>query len=77
MNRFLKFTTQEEPAITIGVIAAALLYLVSKFVFLSDDDLAVAGPILVMVISGIIRQGVFSPASVARLTSEGKDEPKE
>lgn len=76
MNRFLKYTTQEEPALTASFVAAIILAVISKFVLLTDDDLLLLGPIALVIAGVIIRAGVFSPATVAKLT--GKDqEPKE
>jgi len=76
MNRFLKYTTQEEPALTIGVIAAAVLALLSKFVLLTDDDLTILGPVVVIIITTLVRQSVFSPATVAKLTGKDQGDPK-
>ncbi len=76
MNRFLKYTTQEEPALTASFVAAIILAVISKFVLLTDDDLLLLGPIALVIAGVIIRAGVFSPATVSKLT--GKDqEPKE
>ena len=67
MNRFLKFTTQDEPALTASFLAAVLLAFVSKFVNLTDDDLTWIGPVFLLGAGALIRAGVFSPTSVRNL----------
>lgn len=74
MNRFLKYTTQEEPALTASFVAAIILAVISKFVLLTDDDLTLLGPIALVIAGAVIRAGVFSPATVNKLTGKDQDQ---
>jgi hypothetical protein len=73
MERFLRYTTQKEPALTASFLAAVLLAVVALFLDLTDEDLAVLGPIALILAGVVIRAGVFSAATVERLV-EGEDE---
>lgn len=61
ITRFLRFTTRKEPALSVSLIAAIVLALCAKYLHLTDDDLALLGPIAVVVIGALIRLRVFSP----------------
>ena len=63
LDRFLRFTTQEEPVLSVGLVAAIALALVDRFFNLTDGDLALYGPIAVLVTSVIMRRFVYSPAT--------------
>jgi hypothetical protein len=73
MVRFLRYTTQQEPALTASFLAAILLAVVARFLDLTDEDLAVLGPIALIVAGVVIRAGVFSPATVDRLLDDEDD----
>lgn len=73
MDRFLKYTTQKEPAITASFIGALLLALVARYFNLTEEDLTILGPIALIIGGIVIRQGVFSPASVQKLLSPDKE----
>lgn len=73
MDRFLRYTTQKEPALTASFLAAVLLAIAARYLNLTDDDLVVLGPIALIVAGVVIRAGVFAPASVERLL-DGEDE---
>ena len=70
MDRFLAFTTQKEPALTASFQAAVLLAIVARYVGVTDEDLAVLGPVMVIIAGVVIRAGVFSPATVERLLDD-------
>ena len=73
MDRFLRYTTQKEPALTASFLAAVLLAIVARYLYLTDDDLAILGPVALVVAGVVIRAGVFSPATVEHLV-DGEDE---
>ena len=43
MDRFLRYTTQKEPALTASFLAAVLLAIVARYLQLTDEDLADTG----------------------------------
>jgi uncharacterized membrane protein YjjP (DUF1212 family) len=67
MDRFLRYTTQKEPALTASFLAAVLLAIAARYLNLTDDDLVILGPIALIVAGVVIRAGVFAPATVERL----------
>jgi hypothetical protein len=67
MDRFLRYTTQKEPALTASFLAAVLLAIAARYLNLTDDDLVVLGPIALILAGVVIRAGVFAPATVERL----------
>ncbi len=65
LSRFLRYTTQDEPVITAGVIAAFVLYLLDRYLGLTEDDLQLLGLLLVPIVTAIgARLQAWSPASV-------------
>ena len=72
MDRFLRYTTQKEPALTASFLAAVLLAIAARYLNLTDDDLVILGPIALIVAGVVIRAGVFAPATVERLL-DGED----
>jgi uncharacterized membrane protein YjjP (DUF1212 family) len=70
MERFLAFTTQKEPALTASFLAAVLLAIVARYLDLTDEDLAILGPVMLIVAGVVIRTGVFSPATVTRIIGD-------
>ena len=70
MDRFLAFTTQKEPALTASFLAAVLLAVVARYLDLTDEDLAILGPVVLILAGVVIRTGVFSPATVDGLIEE-------
>ena len=60
MDRFLRYTTQKEPALTASFLAAVLLAIVARYLDLTDDDLAILGPVMLIIAGVVIRAGVFS-----------------
>jgi uncharacterized membrane protein YjjP (DUF1212 family) len=76
MDRFLRYTTQKEPALTASFLAAVLLALAARYLGLSAEDLAILGPVMLIVAGVVIRAGVFAPDSVRDLLEpEEQDEP--
>ena len=76
MERFDRYTTQKEPALTASFLAAVLLAIVARYLQLTDEDLAVFGPVMLIIAGVVIRTGVFSPASVRDLLGdEGEPGP--
>ena len=73
MDRFLRYTTQAEPALTASFLAAVLLAIVARYLDLTDDDLAILGPVALIIAGVVIRAGVFAPATVHELL-DGEDE---
>ena len=61
MDRFLRYTTQKEPALTASFLAAVLLAIAARYLGLTDEDLAVLGPVMLIVAGVVIRAGVFPP----------------
>jgi hypothetical protein len=45
MDRFLRYTTQKELALTASFLAAVLLAIAARYLGLTDEDLAVLGPV--------------------------------
>ena len=64
MDRFLAFRAQQEPAFTASVLAAVQLAIAARYLQLTDADLAILGPVMLIVAGVVIRTGVFSPATV-------------
>jgi hypothetical protein len=67
MERFLAYTTQKEPALTASFLAAVLLAVLARYLDLTDEDLAILGPVALILAGVVIRTGVFSPATVTGL----------
>jgi hypothetical protein len=67
MDRFVRYTTQNEPALTASFLAAVLLAVVARYLQLTDEDLAILGPVVLIFAGVIIRAGVFAPETVRRL----------
>ncbi len=74
VDRFLRYTTQSEPALTASFIAAVLLAIVARWFALTDEDLMILGPIALVVAGVVIRAGAFAPATVEHLLDD-EDEP--
>jgi hypothetical protein len=72
MDRFLKYTTQKEPALTASFLAAVLLAITAQYLNLTDEDLAILGPVMLIVAGVVIRAGVFAPATVRSLIHDGE-----
>ncbi len=70
MERSLAFTTQKEPALTASFLAAVLLAIVARHPDLSDDGIAILGPVALILAGVVIRTGVFSPATVDGLLED-------
>ena len=70
MDRFLALTTQKEPALTASFLAAVLLAIVARYLDLTDADLAILGPVALIVAGVVIRTGIFSPATVNGLIED-------
>jgi hypothetical protein len=70
MERFLAFTTQKEPALTASFLAAILLAIAARYLGLTDEDLAILGPVALILAGVVIRTGVFSPATVDGLLDD-------
>ena len=76
MDRFLHHTTQKEPALTASFLAAVLLAIAARYLSLTDEDLAILGPIMLIVAGVVIRAGVFAPDTVRDLLDpDEQDEP--
>jgi hypothetical protein len=76
VDRFLRYTTQKEPALTASFLAAVLLAIAARYLGLTDEDLAVLGPVTLIVAGVVIRAGVFAPDTVrALLGDEEQEEP--
>ena len=67
LARFKRYTTQKEPALTASFLAAVLLAIVARYLQLTDEDLAILGPVMLIVAGVVIRAGVFAPDTVRDL----------
>ena len=68
LARFTKYTTQQEPVLSVGILAAMALAILSRFVTLTEDDLQLLGLLLVPIITALIaRFQAWSPASVEKV----------
>jgi hypothetical protein len=67
MDRFLRFTTQKEPALTASFLAAVLLAIAARCLSLTDEDLAILGPVMLIVAGVVTRAGVCAPDTVRGL----------
>ncbi len=72
MERFLRYTTQQEPALTASFLGAVLPAIVARYLDLTDEDMMILGPIVLVIACVVIRAGVFAPATVERLL-DGED----
>ena len=70
VDRFLAYTTQKEPALTASFLAAVLLAIAARYFQLTDEDLAILGPVMLILAGVVIRTGVFSPATVDGLLGD-------
>lgn len=72
LSRFMRFTTQKEPVLSAAVVAAFVLYLVTRLVpGLTDDDLQLLGLLLVPIVPALLaRLKAWSPVSAERAISE-------
>lgn len=69
LSRFTRYTTQKEPVLSAGVLAAIVLAILSRFVRLTEDDLQLLGLLLVPIVTALVaRLKAWSPASVERET---------
>lgn len=76
MDRFLRYTTQRDPALTASFLAAVLLAIAARHLGLSDEDLAVLDPVMLIVAGVVTRAGVFAPDTVRDLQdAKEPDEP--
>ena len=76
MDRFLRYTTQKEPALTASFLGAVLLAIAARYLGLADEDLAILGPVMLIVAGVVIRAGVFAPDTVRDLLHpDEQDEP--
>jgi hypothetical protein len=76
MDRFLRYTTQKEPALSASFLAAVLLAIAARYLGLTDEELAILGPVTLILAGVVIRAGVFAPDTVRDLLDpEVRDEP--
>ena len=61
MNCSLRYTTQKEPALSASFLAAVLPGYRRRYFGLTDEDLAILGPVMLIVAGVVIRGGVFAP----------------
>ena len=73
-DRFLRYTTQREPALTASFLAAVLLAIVARYLDFTDEDLAILGPVMLILAGVVIRAGVFSPATVRGILDPDEDD---
>ena len=71
LSRFLRYTTQQEPVISSGLLAALALYLIDRYLGLTEDDLQLLGLLLVPVAGALLaRFQAWSPASATKAIGE-------
>lgn len=51
-------------------LAAVLLAIAARYLQLTDEDLAILGPVMLILAGVVIRAGVFSPATVGGLARD-------
>jgi len=59
-----------EPALTASFLAAVLLAIAARYLGLTDEDLAILGPVMLIVAGVVIRAGVFAPDTVRDLLDD-------
>jgi uncharacterized membrane protein YjjP (DUF1212 family) len=69
VDRFLRYTTQKEPALTASFLAAVLLAIAARYLGLTDQDLAILGPVMLILAGVVIRAGVFAPDTIATFST--------
>lgn len=75
LAKFTRYTTQQEPVLSVGVLAAFVLAIISRFVTLTEDDLQLLGLLLVPIVTALIaRFQAWSPASVEKATRAAFDQ---
>ena len=76
LGRFMRFTTQKEPVLSAAVVAAFLLYLVTRVVpGLTDDDLQLIALVLVPIVPALLaRLKAWSPIAVAKAVGDAYDD---
>ena len=74
LARFRRYTTQREPALTASFLAAVLLAIAARYLGLSDEDLSILGPVMLIVAGVVIRAGVFAPHTVRDLLGDEDDQ---
>lgn len=71
LSRFLRYTTQDEPVVSAGLLAALGLYLIDRYLHLTEDDLQLLGLLLVPVAGALLaRFRAWSPSSAAKAISD-------
>ncbi len=58
------------PAIAASIRGAVLVAIAARYLDLTDEDLAILGPVMLIVAGVVIRTGVFSPATVDGLLDD-------
>ncbi len=66
---------RQEPVLTASFLAAVLLAIAARYLGLTDEDLAILGPVVLIVSGVVIRAGVFAPETVRGLLED--DDPDE
>jgi hypothetical protein len=78
MDRFLRYTTQKKPAPTASFLPAVLLAIAARYLGLTDEDLAILGPVMLIVAGVRLRLaataggGAAAPARLPVETSSGR-----
>lgn len=72
LARFMRFTTQKEPVLSAAVVAAFVLYLITRFIpGITDDDLELIALLLVPIVPALLaRLRAWSPLSVEKALDE-------
>jgi hypothetical protein len=60
VDRFLRYTTQKEPALTASFLAAVLLAIAARYIGLTDEDLAILGPVM-LIVAGVVMRAALPP----------------
>lgn len=69
LGRFMRFTTRREPVLSASLLAALALYLLDRYLGLTDDDLELIGMLMVPIVGGLVaRLRAWAPESVERET---------
>lgn len=74
MDLHLRYTSQKESALNASFLTAVLLAIAARDLGLTDEDLAIPGPVMLNLAGVVIRAGVFAPVTVRDLLEPGEQD---
>lgn len=74
LSRFMRFTTQREPVLSVGVLVALALYVATRiFPGLTDDDLQLLALIGLPIVTAVLaRLRAYAPDTVGKATAAAR-----